>query len=79
MLRGERAGDLPVEQPTKFELIAYPKDRHRAFLTISPGVLVRADKAASGIGNGEDGRIADRQDIEASLAVQREREAIEVG
>jgi putative ABC transport system substrate-binding protein len=44
VLRGERAGDLPIEQPTKFELIVNLKTAAALRLTISPGVLVRADK-----------------------------------
>ena len=44
VLRGEKVGDLPIEQPTKFELIVNLKTATALALTISPGILVRADK-----------------------------------
>jgi hypothetical protein len=36
--------ELPVEQPTKFELIINSENRQADRLTIPPNVLVRADK-----------------------------------
>jgi putative ABC transport system substrate-binding protein len=44
ILRGEKAGDLPVQFPTKYEMVLNLKTAKSLGLSVPPSILLRADE-----------------------------------
>ena len=44
IFKGTNPGDLPIEQPTRFELVVNVKNAKLLGLTISPAFLARVDE-----------------------------------
>ena len=44
ILRGEKPGELPVQLPTKFEMVVNRKTATALGLTVPPSIMLRADE-----------------------------------